>query len=403
MSHFQNRLNLLKRPPFFAYAIGFFFAAIGNGLGYIAMSWIVVTRRSDVTAMAILLACFWGPNIIFGPFMGVLADRISRKLIIIISNFIRGCIFIFFSFYLKKHFSVNMVYLMMLCVGTAFSAFFSTAMAFMRELVPQADLVDANCTIDVLYEMGNLIGMGGAGLLIAWTSSETAIFINGIAFLIATITLFVIPQNALRHAGERVKQKIKLYKDFKEGLLYLLRRKELLSIYTIQLLIFITYLTTPLLLVPFSKTILHANVKQFGVIEACASIGIVFGGVLMPWIAEKLGLMRTLFFFTSVLCITFLFFGYNRSINLASFMYFIIGLAGAVWPLIISKAQSLTANDFQARVQSTFNSLSGIMMLLFYFSIATIGKHFGVNHLYVLEVGITLLAIVFLILTRKAF
>jgi len=403
MSHFQNRLNLLKRPPFFAYAIGFFFAAIGNGLGYIAMSWIVVTRHSDVTAMAILLACFWGPNIIFGPFMGVLADRLSRKLIIIISNFVRGCIFIFFSVYLKEHFSINMVYLMMLCVGTAFSAFFSTAMAFMRELVPQEDLVHANSTIDVLYEMGNLIGMGGAGLLIAWTSSETAIFINGIAFLIATITMLIIPKSALQHSGERVKQKIKLYKDFKEGLLYLLRKKKLLSIYTIQLLIFITYLTTPLLLVPFSKTILHASVKQFGVIEACASIGIVFGGILMPWIAEKLGLMRTLLFFTSVLCITFLFFGYNRSIDLAAVMYFIIGLAGAVWPLIISKAQSLTANHFQGRVQSTFNSLSGAMMMLFYFSIATIGKHFGVNQLYVLEVGITFLAIVFLILARKEF
>ncbi|MCX7122033.1 MAG: MFS transporter [Gammaproteobacteria bacterium] len=403
MSHFQNRFNLLKRPSFFAYSIGFFFAAIGNGLGYIAMSWIVVNRHSDVTAMAILLACFWGPNIILGPFMGVLADRLSRKLIIIVSNFVRACIFIFFSFYLKEHFSVNMIYLMMLCIGTAFSAFFSTAMAFMRELVPQEDLIHANSTIDVLYEMGNLIGMGGAGLLIAWTSSETAIFINGITFLIATVTMLVIPKRALQHGEKQSKQKIKLMKDFKEGLLYLLRKKELMAIYTIQLLIFITYLTSPLLLVPFSKTILHATVKQFGMIEACASIGIVFGGILMPWIAERFGLMRTLLFFTSMLCVTFLLFGYNRSITLAELMYFIIGLAGAVWPLIISKAQSLTANNFQGRVQSTFNSLSGIMMLLFYFSIATIGKHFGVNHLYFLEVGVTVLAIVFLIQARKQF
>ncbi|EKD77657.1 MAG: major facilitator transporter [uncultured bacterium] len=397
MSHFKNRIDLLKNPPFFAYTVGFLFAAIGNGLGYIAMSWIVVTHHSDVAAMAILMACFWAPNVILSPMMGVLADRLSLKSIIFISNVARASVFIIFSFYLKHHFNVNTVYLMMICIGTSFSAFYSAALGFMRELVPENKLMYANSTIDIMYEAGNIIGMGSAGLLIAWTSNETAILLNGIAFIIATVSLFFIPKKALCHGGERIQQKIKMLQDYKDGLHYLLKRKKLLSIYLIQLLIFLTFLTTPLLLVPFSKTILKATVEQFGIIEACASIGIVIGGILMPWIAESAGFFRVLLFFSSVLCSTFIIFGYNHSITIAAGLYFIIGFSGAVWPLIITKAQSLTAIDFQGRVQSTFNSLSGVMMLIFYFSTGWIGTHFAVNHLYWIEVVITGLAILFLV------
>ena len=174
---------------------------------------------------------------------------------------------------------------MMFCVGISFSAFFSSVYGFMRELVPAKDLMYANSMIDMIYETGNLIGMGSAGLLIAWTSTETAIFINGIAFLIATVTMIIIPKKVLIHGGKKSIQKIRIIKDFHDGLLYLWNRKKLMSIYTIQLLIFITYLTTPLLLVPFSKDILNATVEQFGIIEAFASIGIVIGGIFLPWLA----------------------------------------------------------------------------------------------------------------------
>jgi MFS family permease len=365
------------------------------------MSWIVVGHHDGIASITLLMACFWGPNVLFGPFMGVLADRISRQWIIITSDFMRGCIFIVFSILLTDHFSVTAVYIMMLFVGVSFSAFYSSAFAFLRELVPQHDLMHANTTIDIIYEAGNLVGMGGAGLLIAWTSAETAIFINGIAFLIAAIATFSIPKKALCHGSKKVRQPIHLIQDFVSGLQYLVCRKKLIFIYTTQLLIFITFLTTPLLLVPFSKTVLHATVEQFGIIEACASIGIVVGGFFMSSIAERFGLFRTVLFFCCVLCATFSVFGYNRAINLAAALYFMIGFSGAVWPLVITKAQRLTDIDFQGRVQSTFNSLSGATMMLFYLCIGYAGQYIHVAHLYFIEVGIAALAIVFLLSNKK--
>jgi MFS family permease len=377
--------------------VGLLFAAIGNGLGYIAMSWIVVTYHDNVTAMAILMACFWGPNVVMGPLMGVLADRLSRKWLIFTSNFIRSVLYIGFSIYLKSHFNVNTVYFLMLFTGIAFSIYYSSAFGFLRELVPEKELMYANTTIDIVYEIGNVLGMGFAGLLIAWTSAETAIFLNGLAFVIATLTILIIPKKSLYHGGEKTKQSIRFIPDFRDGMHYLLARKKLMSIYLIQLLIFMTFTTAPLLLLPFSKIVLNATAEQFGLIEASASVGIVLGGILMPWIAETLGMVKTLLFFSSMLCLVFSVFGYNHIIDIAILLYFIIGFSGAVWPLIISKAQTLTALSFQGRVQSTYNSLSGVLTLLFYFGIGWIGKYVHIAHLYWFEVLITVIAIFFLI------
>jgi len=154
-------------------------------------------------------------------------------------------------------------------------------------------------------------------------------------------------------------------------------------------------------LVPFSKTVLHTTVAQFGCIEAMMSVGIVAGGIFIPWISERYGLFRTLLFFSILLSVTFLLFGYNRNIMLANIMYCLIGFAGAVWPLMISYAQNLTSIHFQGRVQSTFNSLSGATMLIFYFSFGVTGKYFGVAHLYYIEVAITLIAILLLVTTNS--
>jgi DHA3 family macrolide efflux protein-like MFS transporter len=396
MSHYQRRIQLLKKPAFFLYMLGFLFAAIGNGLGYIAMSWIVVSHHSNVEAMAILMACFWGPNVLLGPVMGVLADRLSRKWLIFASNSIRAILYIYFSFYLKNHFDTMSVYILMFLIGVAFSIYYSSAFGFLRELVPESELMYANSTIDIIYEVGNVLGMGVAGLLIAYTSSETAILLNGLSFVIATITVFCISKKYLYYAEKTKGKKIHFIKDFKQGFHYLVIRHALRRVYLIQLLIFLIFITAPLLLLPFSKIVLNASAEQFGLIEASASVGIVLGGILMPWIAERYNMVNTLILFSMVLCFSFIFFAYNTNITIAIALYFLIGFAGAVWPLIISKAQSMTALGYQGRVQSTYNSISGSLTLLFYFCVGWMGKYVYIAHLYWLEVLIAAWAIFYL-------
>lgn len=403
MSNYHPRLTLLRQPAFALYVISFSFAAFGNGLGYIAASWIVMSMHTHVTSMVILMASFWIPTTLFGPFAGVLADRLPRKNLVIISHFLRAAIFIFFSIYLRYHDNPTVVYIMMFFNGLAFTLFYATATSFMRELVPKKQLMYANSTVDIMYEIGSVFGMGFAGLLIGFTSSETAVLINGLMFVISTLSTMAISPKALCHGDKKIVKKIQVLEDMHEGLRYLTHNKKLLSIYTVQLFIFMTFLTAPLLLLPFSKLILKVSVTQFGIIESAMSAGVIIGGVLMPAISEKAGLFRTLIFFSSILLVTFLLFGFNRWIPFAIIMNFMVGFAGAIWPLVITRAQNLTDLNFQGRVQSTFNTLSGVLMLFFYVFVGAIGNYYAVEKLYMIEVVITAMAIVFLWRSKESF
>lgn len=392
MSHLQKRIQLLLLPQFRWYLISSIVATFGTGLSFVAMSWLAIRGHGSVTSMALFMFSFWFPSVILGPFMGVIVDRYSRKMIIVITNFIRGLLLIAFGWYLSFHFSEGMLYLMALLQGLFFSLFLPAVMAFVREIVEQKDLLYANSTVDIAYEIGNIVGMGSAGLLIALSSAQVAIVINGVLFIISMFTMLMVRRFDGEVHNDKVVRAKSFYQDFKEGLLYLLENKILLVIYTVQLLIFVEFMTAPVLLAPFAKSVLHANVAEFGRINAALSLGVVIGGIFMPWIAEKFGLIRTLITMTMGLGICFALFSYNRLITPAEILYFIIGIGIAVWPVIITQAQHATDIDFQGRVQASFNSISGILVLLVYL-LVSLGSHYiSISSLYFAEVVLSLLA-----------
>ena len=86
MSHFKDRLDLFKIKSFRHYVISCALAMFGNGLTYVAMTWLLVKNGHQVTAIAILMACFWLPNIVLGPLAGVIVDKYHRKTLLIFCN-----------------------------------------------------------------------------------------------------------------------------------------------------------------------------------------------------------------------------------------------------------------------------------------------------------------------------
>lgn len=401
MSHFKKRIDLLKKPVFRRYILSCFSSTTGTGLVYIAMSWMILRSHDSVLGIVVLMVCFWLPRIIIGPLAGVVSDRWPRKWLLSIVALIRAVIMIVFGIYLNKHFSTNGIYLLAVLQGSCFAFIWPSMTRFVRELVDEEDLLYANATIDIAYEIGNMIGMGAAGFLIAFFSGPYTFIINGIFFVLTAILTMTIPSSALQVVPHD--RKATFYSDFKVGVRYIFDRKFLMVIYTIQLLILVEVMLTPVLLAPFAKNILHTNAKQFGDIEASASVGIIVGGLFMPWLSEKFGLLKTLALSIIVLGLSFVLFSINRRVHAADILYFTVGVGLAVWPLIMTKAQDLTCVEFQGRVQSTFGSLMSVVVLLTYVFISVGSKFIPVYDLYWVEVAFSVVAVALLFIYRKAF
>lgn len=402
MTHWQNRLALLRIPAFRWYLLSCIFATIGAGLSYIAMIWLVLQDRNSVGAVAMVMICFWTPGVFLGPFIGVLVDRFPyRSLLLAASNGIRALALLIFGYYLLHHNTLHGIYVLILVLGTFFSVYIPAAFRLTREIVPDDKLLHANATIDMVYEVGNLVGMGFAGICIALFTAPGAIIINGVTFLVSTLMLILIPRSQLKITTDK-NASLSIIKDFTTTFSYLNANRLLCILYTMQLLLFVEYLTAPVLLAPFAKNMLHTNAAQFGWLESSLSVGVIIGGILIPWLNERIGFYKLIFISSVILGLSYLGFSYNRTFLIACAIYFTIGLTFATWPLVITSAQNNTNVVYQGRVQSCFTSVSGIIMLSVYFLVKAYSHTVSIASFYWLEIAFTALILLLLWLNRDA-
>jgi DHA3 family macrolide efflux protein-like MFS transporter len=401
---FSKQQYLFKNPAFKNFMLSCILAMFGNGLTYIVMVWALMRIDASVVSTAILMACFWLPNVLLGPFLGVCADRCDRKYLLVITLGLRAlCLFVFAAIAYHNHVSTLGIYSLAAVIGTLLAAYIPVSMAFVREIVGEEDLLYANALLDAAYEMGAVFGMGCAGFILAFASFASCFAINGACYLLATYFILLIS----RDEKKTVKAKESFFSQLIQGGRYIIRRPPIFLVYLVQGLFFICYMTAPVLLAPFAKSVLHSDVSQFGWLEATLSAGIIVGGILSPWLATKFSLIKVIFVQVLLGIMSFYLFSHTQSASWAIFYHFFIGFSFSSWALLTTLAQELTDLNFQGRVQSLFNGMSGAVIIIFYYVLAH-WKNIPFTQLYSAEIILLLLAGMFLIpmaisdpLTRK--
>ena len=82
--------QVLRHRPFAALLSGRTVSVLGNGLANIAITFAVLDLTGSVTDLGIVLAARSIPQVVFLLFGGVLADRLPRHLVLVVSNIVSG-------------------------------------------------------------------------------------------------------------------------------------------------------------------------------------------------------------------------------------------------------------------------------------------------------------------------
>ena len=100
-------------------------------------------------------------------------------------------------------------------------------------------------------------------------------------------------------------------------------------------------MTAPVLLAPFAKNILHATAVEFGQMEATLTVGTIVGGIVLVYLAEKIGFNKVVLGCTFVLAISLLGFSMVSTLSLGILAYLFIGFSLGCWALLMTKAQEV--------------------------------------------------------------
>lgn len=286
-------LKIFRNKSFVLMIIASFISSVGTSIQDISFSMYVLdlTKSGAMFATVLVLASL--PQLILGPFCGVLADWFNKKYLIVIINLFNGAILIILSiFTVNIRISILMIYAIVMLLGFT-SALYSPSSAGLLPIILDSDDLANGYTIrNYLSSIQALLGPILGALLYSLLGIGFVIFFNGLTFIIAAILQWLskIPDNK----KEKVKKSVfRFYTDFKEGINYVYSNKTIWWL-AVSILIF-NFFSIPIITVGngyLAKVTFKVSNSEFSLIETVSVIATFVGPTLFLLIKNKISLEK---------------------------------------------------------------------------------------------------------------
>ncbi|WP_407503303.1 MFS transporter [Elizabethkingia miricola] len=207
--------------------------------------------------------------ILFSPFAGVLADRVSRKKILYITHFIRMGIVCCLPFITEEWQIYVLVFLL-----NVFNAFFTpTYRTVIPQVVEEKYYREAVGLSTATYQLLGILGPALAGIVATWLGARDIFIVDGITFVIAAVLILSIPASAIQKGTVESTQDSNTWKNVWKGIHLLFGNKILRFALSIE---FVSAIAGAMILVNtigYVKSALLLEDKYYGWVMAAFGIG----------------------------------------------------------------------------------------------------------------------------------
>ena len=175
----------LRNRNYRIYYAGGVVSNIGTWMQRVAQDWLVLQLSdNDGVALGVTTGLQFLPMLLVGPWGGMLADRYSkRKLLILTQGFMGLVALVLAGLDLTQVVQVWHVYVLALLLGLGTAVDNPARQSFVIEMVGRDDLPNAVGLNSASFNLGRVIGPALAGLLIEMFDTGPVFVINGLSFL----------------------------------------------------------------------------------------------------------------------------------------------------------------------------------------------------------------------------
>ncbi len=208
---------------------------LGDWFNTIALYSLLLRLTGSGRAVGLLLVARFLPSFIVGPLSGVVADRFSRRNVMIVSDILRAIVVLGFLF-VRKPEHVWLVYALTI-LQLVFSTFFEPAKtAVIPSIVQERELLAANAISSVTWSAMLTLGAAFGGIVTGWFGTDAAFILDSLTYL-ASALLVASVRFPLRPA--RVKSKLTISKalgitDTLEGARYVWQRPRVFALMMVK-------------------------------------------------------------------------------------------------------------------------------------------------------------------------
>lgn len=284
-STIRERLAPFRVPQFRLFYGAQAVSLIGSWMQELARSWIIMNLLQKASAMGLVMVAAAIPNMIFGGFGGVVADRSGAKRILIITQVLLAFTAIALGLLVSTG-HVDYWHLMAIAAieGVILSFDMPALNMVTPQLVPQKDFQQAMALNAVNFHLSRMIGPSLAGFVMGVAGPSAVFWINGVSFFGVVWAVSRLP---LKDQGTLPKKESSS-QAFREAIAYV-RSHPLIMAILVQLILVMG------IIFPLVFTTLRLHIQQtfslsardFGFVFAVPGLGALTGSLIFLFSSPK--------------------------------------------------------------------------------------------------------------------
>jgi predicted MFS family arabinose efflux permease len=332
--------------------LGAFASTTGTFMQTLAQGWLVYTLTGSAFLLGVDGFLATGPMLLFSLFGGVVADRMERRRIMLLSQYCQMTFAFILAILIWTH-SVKIwhVFILSFLTGSAQSFSGPAYISLLPLLVKREDVPNAVAMNSMQFNLARVIGPAIGGVVFATFGAALCFGLNGLSFIFVILALLAIRMPPVLGGARQTT----VLDEMKEGFAFVRSRPSL------QLLTFLsfagTFLGMPLftMLPVVAKKMFGLGPQGLSLLQADYGVGSVVGALFVmstSYSAKKgrLALMLQLAF-----ACTLVSFGMSRHLTSSLVIAFIAGACIVGVISMYSSLVQLTTNDaMRGRVMSIY-------------------------------------------------
>ena len=327
-------------------------SSIGTWMQIVAQSWLVLSISGSPFLLGVDSFLAQIPILMFSLIGGVIADRIDRRRVLLGSQYTQiTCAFVLTLLIAFKIVKVWHILGLSFVVGCA-QAFGGPAyQALVPMLVEKEDLPNAIALNSIQFNLARVIGPMLGGLALTQLGAAWCFALNGVSFIAVIISLLLlgvkfVPQNTRESILTGVKQ----------GIAFIHNQGAMVSLIALAFLMTAPAIPVITFLPVFAKDVFHRGPATFTIFLSCSGAGSVVGALVVAAMGDIRNKGRTALLMLLLLGAGIAGFSLSKSLVMSCLLLFVSGAALiAVFSMISSLVQLITANEMRGRVMSVYN------------------------------------------------
>lgn len=352
---FRRGLSALGHANYRRYWFGQLGSVVGSWMQSVALPWLVLQLGGSPIQLGLVMALMFGPSMLFAPLGGVLADRVDKRATLIAVNAASALqAAVLFVLAATGVVEIWHVYALALVAGFANAVEMPVRQAFVAELVPREDLVNAIALSSTMFNLSRVVGPAVAGVTIAVFGVAVNFGVNAVSYLSVIVGMWLIDTRTL-YRSDIARLPTSVRASLVEGLRY--ARATPTVLWPLVLLGSVSALAMNFqtLLPLFARSSLGLDSGGYGALFATMGVGSLIGSLLLAFATGQRPLLRLIL-------------GGGAAFLALAFVLGFISTPLLAFPLVvgIGLASMLMVNTINVTVQNSVpDALRGRVMSLY--------------------------------------